>query len=213
MAGNSTKMSAFAMGWADEHDLSEPMTGAIFDILIDVFHDKLVRRGDQPRSRSAPGSAGASAGVGRCHPVVLRSRLCRESGAIQVGIARGTRLCRVAFAETLRRLSADYLNYDDVGVMLLEVDLEMTGGGGIQDDIVSNLQWREIGLVRVGPRVASPDEYSPRILGAHATPADQVGLPRMSYANAGVAPAVAWCRRRTPAGNSRLKVARSRDVG
>ena len=45
VAGNSTKMSAFAMGWTDEHDLSEPMTGAIFDILIDVFHDNLVRRG------------------------------------------------------------------------------------------------------------------------------------------------------------------------
>ena len=37
VAGNSTKMSAFATGWTDEHDLSQPMTGAIFDILSTSF--------------------------------------------------------------------------------------------------------------------------------------------------------------------------------
>ena len=86
----------------------------------------------------------------------------------------------VAFAETLRRLSADYLNYDDVGAVMLEVDLEMTGGR-YQNDIISNLRWREIGLVRVGPRLAPPDEHSHAFSARTATPADQVGLPRMSY--------------------------------
>ena len=64
--------------------------------------------------------------------------------------------------------------------MLLEVDLELTGGR-YQHDIISNLQWREIGLVRVGPRLAPPDEYSHAFSARTATPADQVGLPRMSY--------------------------------
>jgi hypothetical protein len=86
----------------------------------------------------------------------------------------------VAFAETLRRLSPDYLNYDDVGAMLLEVDLEMTGGR-YQNDIISNLRWREIGLVRVGPRLAAPDEHSHAFSARTATPAGLVGLPRMTY--------------------------------
>ena len=45
LASNSVKMSKFAFGWDDEHDLSEPLTGAIFDILVDVFQEVLVDRG------------------------------------------------------------------------------------------------------------------------------------------------------------------------
>ena len=70
--------------------------------------------------------------------------------------------------ETLRRLSADYLNYDDVGAVMLEVDLEMTGGR-YQHDIISNLRggksaWSGSGLAGAARRVQS------RILGADGDP-------------------------------------------
>ena len=45
MASNSVKMSAFAAGWTDEHLLSQPLTGAVFDILVDIFQENLVERG------------------------------------------------------------------------------------------------------------------------------------------------------------------------
>ena len=38
-------MAEFVHGWKNEHDLSEPLTGAIFDILVDIFHESLVARG------------------------------------------------------------------------------------------------------------------------------------------------------------------------
>jgi hypothetical protein len=180
-AGNSTKMSAFARGWTDEHDLSQPMTGAIFDILIDVFHDKLVRRGvisaevdpllDQLERRKE------LAGVIQSF---FDRAYAEHQEPFKSALLEARDYMGVAFAETLRRLSADYLNYDDVGAVMLEVDLEMTGGR-YQNDILSNLQWREIGLVRVGPRLSPPDEHSHAFSARTATPADQVGLPRMSY--------------------------------
>ena len=81
----------------------------------------------------------------------------------------------------LRRLSPDYLNYDDVGELLLEVDLELTGGR-YRADIISNFRWREIGLVRSGPAWPAPDEQrATRFRRARLTPGDQVYLPRMSY--------------------------------
>ena len=45
LASNSVKLSQFAGGWIDEHDLSQPLTGALFDILVDIFQENLVERG------------------------------------------------------------------------------------------------------------------------------------------------------------------------
>ena len=45
VASNLTKLSDFAHGWSDEHDLAQPLTGAVFDILIDIFHRGLFERG------------------------------------------------------------------------------------------------------------------------------------------------------------------------
>ena len=37
LASNDVRLSAFERGWSDEHDLSLPLTGAMFDILVDIF--------------------------------------------------------------------------------------------------------------------------------------------------------------------------------
>ncbi|MGH6886871.1 MAG: hypothetical protein ACREGK_12450, partial [Geminicoccales bacterium] len=44
IAGNDIRLSTFAPGWTDEHDLSQPLTGALFDIFVDVFHESLLER-------------------------------------------------------------------------------------------------------------------------------------------------------------------------
>jgi hypothetical protein len=41
IASNDLKLSQFAAGWTDEHLLAQPLTGAMFDILVDVFHENL----------------------------------------------------------------------------------------------------------------------------------------------------------------------------
>src|SRR3546814_15632649 len=45
LAANNSTLGDFAAGWTGEHALSEPLTGALFDILIDIFHDYLVEAG------------------------------------------------------------------------------------------------------------------------------------------------------------------------
>ena len=181
VAGNSMRMSHFAAGWTDEHDLSEPLTGALFDILVDVFHDKLVQRGvispevdalmDQLERRRQLADFIQSF-FDRAYP--------ENQETFRLALLEARDHLGIALAETWRRLSADYLNYDDVGDTMLEIDREMTGGRYL-DDIISNFQWREIGMVAVGPRIAPPDEASHAFSSRTATPAEQIYLPRMSY--------------------------------
>src|SRR5690606_7629230 len=49
LASNSVKLSDFSAGWTDEHALSQPLAGALFDILVDIFQENLVERGVIPR--------------------------------------------------------------------------------------------------------------------------------------------------------------------
>ena len=44
-ANNKRTMAEFVHGWRDEHELSQPLTGAMFDILVDIFHESLIVRG------------------------------------------------------------------------------------------------------------------------------------------------------------------------
>src|ERR1700753_1543047 len=44
LASNNTTLEDFIGGWTDEHDISQPLTGAIFDVFVHIFHDLLVRR-------------------------------------------------------------------------------------------------------------------------------------------------------------------------
>ena len=43
LACNNLRLSDFSQGWRDEHILAQPLTGAVFDILVDIFHEELVR--------------------------------------------------------------------------------------------------------------------------------------------------------------------------
>ena len=44
LASNDVKLSQFTAGWDDEHALSQPLTGAIFDVAVDIFQELLVER-------------------------------------------------------------------------------------------------------------------------------------------------------------------------
>ena len=45
LAANNRVMSEFVDGWDDEHILAQPLTGAMFDILVDLFHEHLLELG------------------------------------------------------------------------------------------------------------------------------------------------------------------------
>jgi hypothetical protein len=180
-ASNSVKLSQFADGWDDEHDLSEPLTGALFDILVDIFQEKLVERGIVSR-----GVAELSDNV-REHPeyepiiqAAFDAAYARHREAMHDVLAETRDYMGVALAETWKRLSAQFLSYDDVARALLGVEAALSGGR-YRQEILESFEWREIGSVRVGPRLTPPDEASHAHSERTLTPEAGRALPTMTF--------------------------------
>jgi hypothetical protein len=182
IAGNSTKMSAFARGWSDEHDLSEPLTGVFFDLFVDLFQDKLVQRGViSPEVEALMDELERRSGLAGAIQSFFDQAYADNREAFREALLEARDEAGITLAKLWQRLPADYLNYDDVGDVMLEVDREMTGGRYARE-IVRNFRWREIGLVAVGPRMTAPGVAATHAFSARTvTPLDQAGLPRMSY--------------------------------
>jgi hypothetical protein len=181
IASNDRKLSDFSIGWRDEHALSEPLTGAIFDILVDVFDENLLDRGlispevedllDQferfPEYEGAIQSLFDEAYLGR-----------REG--FRAALVQAREYLGVALAETWKRLSPDHLRYAHVGEILLEVDRELSGGR-YRQAIINSLRRRDIGSAAVGPRLAPPDAESHALSARTLVPEHRHGLPPLSY--------------------------------
>jgi hypothetical protein len=85
-----------------------------------------------------------------------------------------------ALAETWKRLSADYFTFLEVAEAMIETDVLMSGGR-YRRAMVESFDWREIGRVRVGPRLAPPDGRSHSHSARTLVPGMRDYLPRMSY--------------------------------
>jgi hypothetical protein len=181
LASNDVKMSAFAAGWEDEHALSQPLTGAVFDILVDIFQEMLVDRGLISRDvaeatrlvRNSPENAPA------LQPVFDAAFADRyeEFRAVLIE-ARDT--MGFMLAETWKRLTADYFTYRDVAETLIAIELAMSGGR-YRRAMVESFAWREIGQISAGPRLAPPGPGSHSHSARTVAPRIQDQMPRMSY--------------------------------
>jgi hypothetical protein len=181
LASNDVKMSAFAAGWTDEHALSQPLTGAMFDIGVDIFQEILVERGVISRD-----IAEATRSV-RSHPEKAKMVQPAFDAAFtdryedfRAALIEARDYMGFALAETWKRLTADYFTYLDVAETMVEIDAA-TSGGRYRRAMVESFAWREIGRVSAGPRLRPPDArshfFSPRTL----LPGMGARLPPMSY--------------------------------
>jgi len=182
LASNIVKLSAFRDGWSDEHKLALPLTGAIFDILCDIYHRLLIERGL----------------IGRAlvRLVDQEHRLGENEALIQEGFdeayVRGPSgfresLCDARewlsqyLAETWQRLTTDGFSYLMVAATMLDVD-EALGGGRFREAIASSFRWREFGEVAIGPRLPKPAAAGSHLHSARTVvPGHACGLPRMTY--------------------------------
>jgi hypothetical protein len=104
----------------------------------------------------------------------------RNDLAIRAALMEARDYLGLVLAETWKRLSLDFIRYEDIARTLLGVDRDLSGGR-YWPEMIESFTWREIGSVAVGPRIAPPAE------GSHASPARTLvpelgrGLPRMSY--------------------------------
>jgi hypothetical protein len=155
VASNSARMSEFTLGWGDEHDLSEPLTGAVFDLLLDMYQAHLVERGLIPHGLAALADevghlrafgTAIQAEFDRWHP--------RAPEQFRLAFADARDRLGACFAHVLLRLPRERrVTYVGVREALLEADRRL--GGRFAAAIAENFAWREIGAVAVGPYLGS----------------------------------------------------------
>lgn len=180
-SSNSVKMSEFAHGWNDEHDLSQPLTGAIFDILVDIFQETLVDRGVV--SREVADMSDEIRERPHLEPIIqsiFTAAYARRPDPFREALLWARDYLGTILAETWKRLSAQYLSYDDVGNVMLAVDRELTGGR-YHREIYESFDWREIGRVRTGPRLPESEETSHALSSRTLVPEMSRELPNMSF--------------------------------
>jgi hypothetical protein len=180
-ANNRRTMAEFAYQYKDEHALSQPLTGAIFDILSDIFHENLVEHG--LISREVENLADIAEHDSAADLTVQRV-FDRAFASDTVGFRDSLKAARDTvgkyLAETLWGLGADFLDYGDVARAFLATD-KVLNQGRYSSIIRRNFAQRGIGRLHAGKRAAGkrPDghAHSDRIL----LPTDLHRLPTMSY--------------------------------
>jgi hypothetical protein len=187
LASNDVKLSRFAAGWEDEHALSQPLTGAIFDILVDIFQELLVERGliardiaeTARRIREVPEQAAAV-------QAFFDAAYAGNFDRFRAVLIEARDYMGGALAETWKRLNANDFAYLDVALNLIEVD-GMISGGRFRRAMVESFDWREIGRAIVGPRLKPPGPRSHTHSARTITPDHARWLPRMSYRERAIA--------------------------
>jgi len=187
LASNDVRLSQFSAGWDDEHKLSQPLTGALFDVFVDIFQELLVERGLIPRD-----AAEATRGVREAPEMaeivqpVFDAAYERGYEEFRAALIDARDYAGAALAETWQRLRADNFSFLDVGLILLEMDRAMSGGR-FKRAIAESFEWREIGRVTVGPRLKPPGPRSHSHSARTITPDLGWRLPRMTYRERAIA--------------------------
>jgi hypothetical protein len=155
LAANTRRLSEFVNGWVDEHQLAQPLTGAVFDVFIDVFHSLLHDRGLihtdlAVMADTLPAGGADEREIQRLFDAQYENR--HEGFKLCLLEARDIIGYWLAFA--CGHLSPHYFDYGEVMQAMLHADEAITGGR-YRFSIEQNFSWRYIGSVAAGPRLPS----------------------------------------------------------
>lgn len=160
MAANDRVLSEFRHGWASEHALSEPLTGAMFDIMVDVFHERLLVHGlISPEVEALSDALEGRPDYAEVMQALFDRAYAANPEGFRIALLEARDYLGSYLADAWSLLDPDRLSYAGVEVALLSVDREITGGA-FEGIIAGNFRAREIGLVEPGPRLAPPDATS-----------------------------------------------------
>lgn len=161
MAANNLKLSDFSAGWKDSHRLAQPLTGAVFDILVDIFHEELVRK--KAMSTTLEQLSDMLEGSND-YEVQLQDDFDHAYASNPAAFRDALLFARDALAnllmETWSRLTPDDFHYTDFYIAMLKADLSLFDGR-YQNIIQVNFEWRHIGVATVGPRLPKDDKDQP----------------------------------------------------
>ena len=126
------------------HELSQPLTGAVFDIFVDVYQQNLVDAG--LISLDLDHASGRVSGIPVDDPAVearFRSAYEGRHEAFKAVLLETRDYLGSGLARAWRRLSPHDLSYLDVLDAMLAVDRDLTGGRFARN-IWESFAWREI---------------------------------------------------------------------
>ncbi len=160
LAANNHVMSEFASGWSDEHDLAQPLTGAVFDILVDIFHEILLDRDlIPPDMEDLSDQLEGNPDYGAVLQDDFDELFARNPDGFKMALLDARDFMGTLLADGWQLLRADTLTYAGVGEALKTVDGRMTGGQ-FRRIIEGNFKIREIGRFAPGPRQPRSDAAS-----------------------------------------------------
>lgn len=170
MAANDDRLSDFIRGWASEHKLGQPLTGALFDIFVDIFHEQLV-----DRALIAPEVEDLSDQL-EGHPEyqeVMQAHFdeayAQDPDGFKDALLEARDYLGTYLADTWNLLDPHYLTYAEVAKLFELVDREITGGR-YRQIIRGNFRMRDIGLVTPGPQLTEPGPESHMFSGRTLVP-------------------------------------------
>lgn len=180
-ANNTYTMDEFVDGWKNEHDLSEPLTGAIFDILADIFHESLVERGlISPEVEDLADVAEVDTAARAPLQDAFDRAFARQPGGFREALLDARDVIGAYLAETLWNLGPDFLDYGDVARTMLAAD-KAANGGAFSKILARNFRRRRIGVLHAGTHVGGGKHrghsHSARIV----LPEDNLDLPSMGF--------------------------------
>lgn len=156
LASNALTMHDFAHGWGSEHELSKPLLGALFDTLIDIYHDLLVDHGFIPRALEE------LADDAQTRPALLPrvqrqfTRLYRQAPeGFEAVLVEARDIAAILLLDVWHSLGTRSGVFAFLGNLCQEVR-----SAGTQDVRLaitqSHFQARAVGSVRPGPRIRAP---------------------------------------------------------
>jgi hypothetical protein len=181
LASNDVRLSAFAHGWEGEHSLSLPLTGAMFDILVDIFHENLLAEGlISPEVEDLADLVERQPAYDDVIQALFDEAYAHDPAGFRRALVDARDTLGGYLAATWQRLSPHGLTYAHFAATLIAVDRERSGGQ-YERLMRRNFALRDIGTVRVGPRLGPPAADSHAHSSRTATPALAAWLPPMTY--------------------------------
>ncbi|WP_136657657.1 hypothetical protein [Nitratireductor sp. XY-223] len=154
IAANDVRLSEFARGWIKEHKLSQPLTGAFFDILVDLFHECLLDYGAiDPDVENLSDELLATPDYEPVMQTLFDGAFAANPDGFKMALIDARDILGTYLADTWQRLDRNDLNFVDVARAFERVDKQHTGGR-FRTLIRGNFEMRDIGKVRVGPQLA-----------------------------------------------------------
>lgn len=153
LSSNDRRLSEFSRGWKKEHDLSQPLTGAFFDILVDIFHEELLtRKLITPAVEDLSDRLLATPMYPSVMQRLFDEAFARDPDGFKMALLRARDILGTYLAATWDLIETDDLNYVDVAEVFQEVDRQLNGGRFLRL-IRGNFDLRDIGWVEVGPQL------------------------------------------------------------